>query len=828
MRLILVKFNNVLGLNGSINFVENKPLFLYGENIAGKSNIINMLRYCLIPKMKEKRGYSEEKRLEKDEILLQENSSGTVEIYFEQNAKLYKLYYFFSRGKRNVSQVQRLFESELSPLPIDDLDRTNVLEKLNWKDLGITSSKALKEKLLELQVFPEILDILISPSNVRNFSEAINGSVVRIPEIIAKRISNIHTNVEKYLNNLQKLHEKIVVEESELEKKIKELENQFKEISKNLPEIKMEEIFIISKITKNLENLQAFLTKKLESIPREVSEIKEISGLFASDKYDMWAKAIDNLMASINRKEEIKGFIKKETMFKEVEDTLNEWSITFQQLPSEENLEALSSFMLPKCEKFDFSILSRPEQVRLIFSKLSEAKSLLKSVTEICREFRISLKVSDINNLITSYKKLSKAIKSPLEPMGDPALISKQKDKIVVSIPLDVALKKMDYLKGIEPIPLIHRPEKLKKEEFQKEISKLQDEINKTLQGLRKAKESLSSIKKLLREVKTLRESLIREIETIKASHEKIKKELDKLIKDVENSYYHLCEMFELKPEGLDFSNEKTLETSFNTILKSCNEAQRLFYEDLSKNLEKYPELLQKLRITEKGELKEVVEKIRKELQKKVEEVSRLQEEYRKLNEWILTNSSHVKLIEDKIRTIKILTIALFLAQEILTRIHQKTNVKRIIEELAEKIEESVKETYSKIFPEDESFIFEHIGEGKFLSTINNKPITHPSGSQRVAISLGIMLSLAETFRLPIILDEAFDRLDVNRLKFFCEYITTLSRRFQLCLVGYTSYNIEKNLSVLSFINNWKVYQIERTKTLEKNIKPVQTLTVSE
>jgi hypothetical protein len=473
MKLILAKFNNVLGLDGSINFVENKPLFLYGENIAGKSNIINMLRYCLIPKMKEKRGYSEEKRLGKDEILLQENSSGTVEIYFEQKAKLYKLYYFFSRGKRNVSQVQRLFESELTSLPIDDLDRINVLEKLNWKDLGITSSKALKEKLLELQVFPEILDILISPSNVRNFSEAINGSVVRIPEIIAKRISNIHTNVEKYLNNLQKLHEKIVVEESELEKKIKELENQFKEISKNLPEIKIEEIFIISKITKNLESLQAFLTKKLESIPREVSEIKEISGLFASDKYDMWAKAIDNLMASINRKEEIKGFIKKEIMFKEVEDTLNEWSITFQQLPSDENLEALSSFIVPKCEKFDFSTLSRPDQVRLIFSKLSEAKSLLKSVTETCKEFRILPKVSNINNLINSYKKLSKAIKSPLEPMGDPALISKQKDKIVVSIPLDVALKKMDYLKGIEPTPLIHRPEKLKKEEFQEEISKL-------------------------------------------------------------------------------------------------------------------------------------------------------------------------------------------------------------------------------------------------------------------------------------------------------------------------------------------------------------------
>jgi len=828
MKLILARFNNVIGLNGFINFVENKPLLIYGENITGKSNIINMLRYCLIPKIKEKRGYSEEKRLKKDEILLEENSTGTVEIYFEQNAKLYKLYYFFSRGKRNVSQTQRLFESEFAPLPTDDSDKIKALEKLNWKDLGITSSKALKEKLLELGIFPEVLDILISPSNVRNFSEAINGSVVRVPEIIAKRISNIHSNVEKYLNNLQKLHGIIVLEKDELENKIKELKNRFKEISKNLPEIRVEEIFIMGEITKNLQNLQVLLAKKLESIPTEVSEIREILGLLSSEKYEMWAKAIDNLMASINRKEELKELVKKEVILEEVEKTLNEWSIAFKQLPSDENPEALASFIVPEYEKFDFSTLSSPDKIKLIFSTLSEAKSLLKSITEICRRFKILPRASDINNLINSYKKLLKAIKSPLEPMGDPALISKQKDKIIVSIPLDIALEKMEYLKGIEPTPLIHRPEKLKKEEFQKEISKLQAEINKTLKDLRKAKEDLSSVKKLLRKAKMLCKNLLNEVETIKASHEKIRKELKRLIGSIESSYYHFCEMFKLKPKELDFSNEETMETSFNAMLNSCDEAQRLFYEDLSQHLEKYPELLQKFRTTGKVELAGIVEKIRSELQKKVEEASKLQEEYGKINRWILTNISQVKLIEDKIRTIKMMTIALFLAQEILTRIYKKTDVERIVEELAEKIEESVKETYNKIFPEDESFIFKHIGKGGFLSTINTKPITHPSGSQRVAISLGIMLSLAETFKLPMILDEAFDRLDVNRLKFFCECVTTLSKAYQLCLAGYTSYNIERNPSVLSFINNWKIYQIKRARTLEKNIKPIQTLTITE
>jgi len=56
MRLVLVNFNNILGLNGSLNFPEGKPLLIYGANIAGKSNIINMLRYYLIPKTKERKG----------------------------------------------------------------------------------------------------------------------------------------------------------------------------------------------------------------------------------------------------------------------------------------------------------------------------------------------------------------------------------------------------------------------------------------------------------------------------------------------------------------------------------------------------------------------------------------------------------------------------------------------------------------------------------------------------------------------------------------------------------------------------------------------------
>jgi hypothetical protein len=194
MRLVLASFNNVLGLKGIVSFSEGIPLLIYGDNISGKSNIINLLRYCLIPRLREKRGYAEEKRLNKDEILLEKNTFGTVEIFFEQANKLYRLHYSFSRKGKSVGQLQKISEHTKIELPTDDNEQFKVLKELNWKDMDTSSYRSLKEKFVEIGVYPEILDVLISASNVRNFSEAISGSVVRVPEMVAAKISTLHDN----------------------------------------------------------------------------------------------------------------------------------------------------------------------------------------------------------------------------------------------------------------------------------------------------------------------------------------------------------------------------------------------------------------------------------------------------------------------------------------------------------------------------------------------------------------------------------------------------------------------------------------------------------
>lgn len=829
MKLILANFNNVLGLNGFLNFVGGKPLLIYGENIAGKSNIINMLRYCLIPKWRQKRGYAEEKRLKKNEILLKKNSTGSVKIYFEQDRKFYKLYFYFSRKGKNVSQTQRIFESDTVKLPIEDDERIQTLRKLEWKDLGTSTLKLLKEKLIEIGIYPEVLDVLISPSNVRNFSEAINGSIVRVPEIIATRISNMHTNAGKYLKNVRKLHGVIVLEREEFEKRIKELRKEFEGVSKNLPEISPDEIFVTGEIAKNLENTRSTLSKELESMPEKTSEMRETLTLLSSEKYDIWTGAINKIVAVTPKKEELKVSIEKLSYFENVHETLNNWKVVFEQLPPDSSPEGLTTFNLPKYAKFDFGIFSNPERIKSIFLFIEEAKSSLQKANQISDKYGVQPKFSEINNMIKSYDKLFNALKKPSEPKGDPALISKREDKTIVSIPLDIALAKIDYLRGVEPTPLVHRPKKFDDKKFEEEISRVQSEISTFRTELREAKKSLSQAKKLLNRAKQIRESIGSEIRLLEDNIEKSKTNLNKLLEEWKNAYHHLCEIFKLPHEEINLSSKDAVEVSSEIILRKYKKAQEIFEQDLVRQLKNYPEIIEKIQIFEGQTPMDVVKRLTEEFEKRIEEITKLHQEYKKVNEWILSNSNQVKSLENRNRTREVMTISLVIALEFLSRIHEKADIKKIVEELADKLEENVKDVYGKIFPEDESFNFEHLKEGQFLSTINNEPVTHPSGSQRVAISAGIMLSLAETFGLPIILDEAFDRIDVNRLKFFSEYITGIAEAPNaphIFLAGYMTFNIEKNPEVLRFVNNWKIYLIERTEVLEKNIRLLKEFSV--
>jgi energy-coupling factor transporter ATP-binding protein EcfA2 len=825
MRLVFANFNNVLGLNGNLCFEQGRPLLIYGDNISGKSNIVNILRYCLIPKFgREKKGYAEEKRLTKNEILLEKNSTGSVEIYFEQLSKLYKLHYSFSRKSKSVGQVQKVSECDKVELPTDDEKRIQLIRSLKWKDLDISSPKSFKEKLIEIGIYPEVLDILISASNVRNFSEAVNGSVVKVPEIVAAKISRLHDNCGKYLDNLNKLAAVLATEKDEFENRIRQLKAEFEDASRNLPEIKADDIFIAGNIVKNVENVQGSLSKELEAMPKKTGDIEKTLALLSSEKYEIWTSAIDKIIAILSKKEKLNSLLSEEQHLKTLQESLSQWKIIFERLPPDSSPESITVFAVPNYEKFDFGVFSNPDRVKSLFEMTEKAKQIMQTVGRTCEKHKVLLKAALINEKIKSYDDLLKVLKNPAEASGDPALISRKNLKTVVSIPFDLALTKPEYLKDIEPIPLIHKPERLDLPKFNQEILRAQKSIVDSRNELRSVKNNLAEGRKLLSKIRKIRDSLNSESEAVKKRGEKVNQDLERLANDWRTAYHHLCEVFKLESEKIDLSCAESVDLSYGTISETYAKAQRALESDLMEHLKNYPQELKKY---EGQKPIDIVKGIISEFKKRIEEMTRLQNEYKKVNEWILLNVGQIKSLENRNRTAEITNVGLTTASKLLTSIHGKADVKKIIEELAEKIEINVKDAYSEIFPEDNTFVFEHLEKGHFLSMINNEPITHPSGSQRVAISTGIMLSLGETFGLPILLDEAFDRIDANRLRFFTEYITGISASSgtpQICLAGFTTFNIEKNTDVLNFVNSWKLYMVKRAKALEKNIEMLKEI----
>lgn len=82
-----------------------------------------------------------------------------------------------------------------------------------------------------------------------------------------------------------------------------------------------------------------------------------------------------------------------------------------------------------------------------------------------------------------------------------------------MNIPLDIAVKKLEYLRGIKSTQLIHRPSK---EEFENEVSNIQTEVKTIQSKLRETKQDISKAKKILKATKRLRGEIDREIEVTK------------------------------------------------------------------------------------------------------------------------------------------------------------------------------------------------------------------------------------------------------------------------------------------------------------------------
>ena len=819
MRLLLTDFKDVLGLNGTINFLKGQPVIFYGENLAGKTNIVNALRYCLIPKdpRKRKRTYSEEQRLTRDEILLSPLEEGKTTTYFAQDEKLYRLTYMFRRtSSGTVKQTQRMYESEPVPIPeYEDEELVAFLEELDWKKLPIYGVDEIASKIIEIGIYPEILDTLIAPSNVRNFSKTINKEIVTIPKVISQAISTIRDNVRRYLKNLETMNNVLILEKESYNSQLGKLQKDLTEISPKEAD-KIEKIF-----SRDVQrNLRTFLTEvesTLEKIPQETKSIENLITELNKEVRDQ-IKIMQELANELRDRQQIENKVEQDSLLEESKTTIDRWAASFQNLPSVDNLGAFIDFKPPKDhKKFNYKLLDQPEEVQSIFLCLEKIRKLLKFASKILKKHEVTFET--LPSHTTSLKKLRAAIKAPTEePPGDQALISYSDDdqKSRISIPIDTLIKKPQYMK-IHSTPTTHKP----REEIagldvivRTQLKWLTDSISELTKARRNRKEAQRAYLALKKRLPRLE----KEAHGLKEKRQENMKAITDVQSTWNQKYGSLCTAFAFKPQKIDFSTRTNLESSVKMLDRAMEDARDILSLNVAGKLKEFPEIKLEKETTERE-----IDHIIKTLTEKIKELLETKQRCQEIRDWINKHIEEIQDLEQKLKAIALLNILIVVLKEIFDPIYEKTDLETITERLAESIQSEVEEAYQRILA-DESLKFEHIGKAMFRNTLNDEPITHPSGSQRASISLGIMMSLAKTFNLPVILDEATDRYDTNHITTFMEYIVAIAgnpQNPQICLAIYKTKDVEMNPELLSVIRTARIYRIERKSPLKKVIERI-------
>jgi hypothetical protein len=799
MRLAIVEVKDVLGLRGTINLLEN-PTLLYGRNLAGKTNIINLIRYCFVLGKAGSR-YTEQKRLNKDELLLSGVKDGYAVFYFEHKAKLYKLHYIFRRSSRSVTQ-KIILSKPLSAVQLDD-SAEDAVRSAAWERIA-EGARELTNRFAELEIYSDVIDLLISPSNVRNFTDAINNQLVTVPDIIAKQVARVNNGATKLAGNIEKLQGVLVQEKENYTAKFEALASGFREESSKPPE-SITEIFTLGSTHTSLESELEAADKELSAIPSQEKELVLFKQRWATEFRDKFRR-IANAKDVLKQKDETVKQKERAVALAGVLKSVESWNATFKALPSKDNVQGLTDFEVPRPDESEFRHLLNPDRIRRIFDLLKEAKSDLRTAAKIAKKYGVTFTLGEVRSLASSYKKLSKALKSPEErPKGDESIIrySEDEKESTVYIPVDALVTNPNYLKGVKPTPSVYRSKSLSG----KELRKLASEVESKVEDLESCRDKLTIAGEHLDEVRKLVPLLNSEVTHIDGEKKQVDNLVQSRLSDWETAGAMLGEAFGIAPQKVSSEAVDGIGEFISWLSGILGQIERRFVRDLKQAAKSAGiKVGSDFKIGDTTGLDELVSK-------QSQEMAERRERLQKTKDWLNANLNEVRDVENHLLTIAYVERAAITLDIILKHIQADANLDVMSEHISQNIEETVKGCVEMILPE-EMVRFRHVGRGKFLiETPAGEPVTHPAGSHKAVISLGIMLTLSRVFDLPLILDEARDRFDYVTLRNTFQYVDILCRDArppQVCFVSYRTLDIEKDPDTLNLVRGWNTYLIEK------------------
>jgi len=355
MKLTKINLENVMELEGSIVFPEGKVVVIYGENKAGKSNIIHALRYAFLNKVIRPRktsGYDELKLVTGKEIA-PINGVGRIFIEFEHDGKQFEI-------RREIDHYR---------------DNNRILRKeaegFQELDFNKTMNKELKA---------ELLNALFAPDSAMGFRHLNEKNIDAVIRELFKEIGNAKVLTKSFRQRIEKLREEASARVAGIERDYYSFVGGLKEELKNAPI--------------DLSALGKYeFGKTSEKISYAAEELKNYIESIEKGELRKWLEEMRNRAKNA---EDVEELLKKDgeirSCFKRIEEISQDKEHLNLLLGKLREIK-LGSPILQEPGKFYDSELDK--RARVICQKLKDAQTRYSNALSLAQEEKIDLKVSD-------------------------------------------------------------------------------------------------------------------------------------------------------------------------------------------------------------------------------------------------------------------------------------------------------------------------------------------------------------------------------------------------------------------------------------------------
>jgi len=770
MKLSKVDFANVMELEGSIVFPESKAVVIYGENKAGKSNIIHALRYAFLSKVVNPRrasGYDELKLVTFKEVAPPEGV-GKISIEFSHDGKQFEI-------RREIDRYK---------------DDNKILRKeadgFHELDFRKTLDKELKAGLL---------DALFAPDSAMGFNHLNEKNIDAVIRELFKEIGNAKVLTENFKQRIQRLREEAAARITGIERNydsfVAHLREELRDVSIDLSAFQTYEL---GQTSEKISNAANELKGYIDSI--EKGELKEWIGEMrkrAKDAEDVGKLLTESYQLATD------SFHKLEEIAQD-EERLNLLVAALREAK-------LGSPMPPEPGKFhDVELDNR---TRAIHQKLQEAQTRYSNALALAQQEKIDFKTDNPARIKNDKEKvlnlLTKEVLTGDAPRVQVDLVKLSSEAGEESVHGLIPLTLMDEdpaFTKLSPEPIPEAPEEQKRAYAQI--------LGKRIENLQTICEDKDKAENFFNNEFIPGLTRISGYSTALMENERSEKEkISNLVKYIQNKLLLFTQEHVEMPELECAGDLEPFLLAVRQIVSRKKSEYQLVILSKAKNLG--------IQVAEFST--QEIDSLLLQLTEMEKDIPRYRGTWTELTkqrriEWENNDAEYADLayvpaVADGIdKTLDAVLDNAFDEQEVI-----------------QGIQEIIVEINNKLMDEGLINSCIEMGEGSLQlskTTYKDREITHPCGAERSFFSLAALTALARYFRLPVIIDEAANNLDKNHLRHFISLIREFAASYDVQYILSIKQTDDFPLAgwVREFSDDLQIYRVDYDGH-KKHIKPV-------